>query len=69
MQETLAQNARFSRKKFKLKKIIKNFKLHLESIEANADSANGFVLFCFVIWTPNCVIFFLLIKMTELTVF
>ncbi len=39
---------------------IKNFKLDLESIEANADSANGFVLFCFGIWTPNCVFFFFL---------
>jgi hypothetical protein len=55
----------FQKKNMKMK----NFKLDLESIEANDDSANGFVLFCFVIWTPNCVFFLIFIKMTELTVF
>ncbi len=37
-----------------MKKMTKFFKLDLESIKANDDSANGFVLFCYVIWAPNC---------------
>ncbi len=41
---------------FKKKMKIKNFKLDLESIEANDDSANGFDLFCFVdcVLKPTC---------------
>jgi hypothetical protein len=50
----IARNLGPKCKGFKKKIKIKILKLDSESIEANDDSANGFVLLCFVIRAPNC---------------